>query len=105
MYCHCKLICTDGRHHKNPPEFRTESLKNNLNPEWNAVYDLPWHADTDVYTTGLLFTIYDEGLLNKKTEGEVRLAKEEFMPAGFEGLLPIVGCENGKLSVTIEPLY
>mmetsp|Transcript_77790 Transcript_77790/g.128924 ORF Transcript_77790/g.128924 Transcript_77790/m.128924 type:complete len:153 (-) Transcript_77790:110-568(-) len=102
IYCLCEMASKDGR----PPQMFRTTTKKDLNPEWNEVYDLKWQAETDTYVDGLLFTIYSSGMLADKTEGTVDVKKEAFLTeGGFEGELPIVGCDDGKLGIKIDLVY
>lgn len=97
IYVLCEMSQKGG---KEPQKFKTTTKKNALSPEWNEFYEMQW-AETE----GLTFTIFDEGIVSERTEGKVQVPESKFMPGGFEGELPIDGCDKGTLTVRIEPVY
>lgn len=95
-WCACEVL-RKGRRSRNATGFKTEALKNTLDPEWNETHSIEGWAVGDA----LEFTIYNQGLLSSRTEGRVILESDRFFPDGFEGDLTIDGVDGGTLSICI----
>lgn len=79
----------------------TSKVKNALTPSWNESGELAWKLSDEKVTIKIL----DEGMLIDKSEGTLEVLREKFIEAGFEGDLPITGCDNATLSLRIELVY
>eukprot|EP00929_Paragymnodinium_shiwhaense_P093534 TRINITY_DN5370_c0_g2_i1.p1 TRINITY_DN5370_c0_g2~~TRINITY_DN5370_c0_g2_i1.p1 ORF type:complete len:1730 (+),score=362.01 TRINITY_DN5370_c0_g2_i1:146-5335(+) len=95
--CVCQLPPVDGvRGHA---RFTTRSVSKTLEPLWDETFELePWRVGDPVE-----FTIFDQGLLNARTEGKAVLPSEYIWPSGFEGDVPIEGLADALISVRITP--
>jgi len=90
-WCECKVGKRVG--------CKTAVVKGSLEPEWNETHEVEWHEGEDLH-----FTIYDEGMIASKTEGDVTLPSEKFFPNGFDGEVKIEGLEDGGLHIRVAVL-
>eukprot|EP00927_Polykrikos_kofoidii_P054449 TRINITY_DN48861_c0_g1_i1.p1 TRINITY_DN48861_c0_g1~~TRINITY_DN48861_c0_g1_i1.p1 ORF type:complete len:863 (+),score=104.49 TRINITY_DN48861_c0_g1_i1:153-2591(+) len=97
--CSCKVQHTEGSLSR-PSTLRvTRALRGTYDPEWNETHEVePWYVGE-----ALEFTVYDDELIGPKAEAWAALPSHLFYPAGFDGHLPIVGCDTAFLHVRIAP--
>jgi len=98
-YCVCEVQHIDKSVQATKVETQPVTSGDTLNPVWDEAWEIePWYQGE-----ALEFTVYDKGVLGKKTEGKVVLASETFFPNGFNGALSISGLENiATLQVEVQ---
>lgn len=81
-----------------PLSCKTEALKNTLDPVWNEIHTL----DSWIVGEALDFTVYDQGLIGSKREGNATLSSDRFYPNGFRASIPIDGVPTATLRIAVE---
>lgn len=100
-FCICKAIgllntCSETR-------FRTPTIANNLNPNWNHVAEVGLTSNQT-----LRFEVWDDDLRPNRCTllGTAQINSDEFIPDGFSGEVPLSGVSwaEGALKLKIEVL-
>eukprot|EP00929_Paragymnodinium_shiwhaense_P021552 TRINITY_DN14020_c0_g1_i2.p1 TRINITY_DN14020_c0_g1~~TRINITY_DN14020_c0_g1_i2.p1 ORF type:complete len:838 (+),score=190.53 TRINITY_DN14020_c0_g1_i2:100-2613(+) len=79
-----------------PMECKTAVVRKSVDPYWNETHELGWNRGDS-----LEFSVFDQGLLNKKLEGKVIVPADVFYPNGFVGEVPLSGVSKAKLHISI----
>mmetsp|Transcript_24908 Transcript_24908/g.55281 ORF Transcript_24908/g.55281 Transcript_24908/m.55281 type:complete len:136 (+) Transcript_24908:59-466(+) len=97
-YCICDVVRQADS--KDPAaSCRTKAISKTLSPEWEQTFEVgPWSPGEQ-----LKFSIYSKGVIKSKIQGTACLDGQKFHPTTFSGPLPIEGCENGQLWVSVCP--
>eukprot|EP00931_Biecheleriopsis_adriatica_P064644 TRINITY_DN39394_c0_g1_i1.p1 TRINITY_DN39394_c0_g1~~TRINITY_DN39394_c0_g1_i1.p1 ORF type:complete len:755 (-),score=129.12 TRINITY_DN39394_c0_g1_i1:52-2283(-) len=79
-------------------EWRTRTLQDTLDPEWNHTFELESYVVGDA----LQFTVYDDdGGQNDDRLGWVVVPSKKFLPGGFTGTLPLKDAGKGSKSACL----
>jgi hypothetical protein len=96
--CFCVCSVQHAEKQAKPAKCETKQIQS-LEPMWNETHVIePWRPGEAVE-----FAIYDQGLLNARSEGRAILPADYFAQGGFEGDVPIDGLSHAHVHVRVLP--